>query len=186
MDRVVHKSWTRMPVEHETAVPQAAELLLHVDRLRKLREALVARPLADVDHLVTVGHAISAADAKHRELLEAVEKRKSKSRRRKIVSQLDDDAQKASKAADAAKKASAPDKLKEMRRELQAALARLEVLQSGEDNQAAVTGHQTPRHLGAEPPELLRTSPFSRVRMGSTASSKLNFIINEASRDFVK
>ncbi|KXN91423.1 DNA repair protein rad5 [Leucoagaricus sp. SymC.cos] len=79
----------------------------------------------------------------------------------------------------AAKKAAAPDTLKEMRKELDQSLAKLE-RDEEEDNSTGVAAVTSNANAGGNVPSvLLGSSVLADVVMGSSASSKLNYIINE-------
>ncbi len=82
---------------------------------------------------------------------------------------------KASRLHEDAKKAASPEKLKEMKKELDAALSRLERL----EKEDADPSDASARTLPDVPSTLLSLSPFRRIRIKDSASSKLNYIINE-------
>lgn len=150
---------------------------MHVDRIIKLHDYVLGRPLAQVGAIVEEGRRIAEEDRGLREIHMNSQKGPKKSKgsikratqiQGELLSELADNA---------AKKARAPDTLKEMQKELNASISRLESDNERDSkSSSAATVSQQPSSGYSE---ILSSSPFANVRIGHSASSKINWIINE-------
>jgi SNF2 family DNA or RNA helicase len=154
---------------------------MHRDRLVKLRDQVLSRPLISVDALVLCGHAVAQEELEYRQLnMKRLNSRKKKSRpdqkghSKEITTQ--------SKAARWAKSGAGAEKIKEVRKELVAALKRLEGVPDGGDIMSSPS-----RNPRIERPNstLLSSSLLAHVRVGSSCSTKLNYILNEVRLDIL-
>jgi hypothetical protein len=186
-------AWSRSPgLEH--TVDSVIPSLVHADRLLKLLSLVIARPLISEDLLVQKGTEVARMDLELRKAFEeSYQKNKNKPSRKYSQGSSKAGAATSSEAAEvhagfmvetAAKKAAAPDTLKEMRKELDQSLARLE---RDEDDDSSVEGGtvtgssetRVTNALDSVPSVLVQSSVLANVVVGSSASSKLNYIINE-------
>jgi len=160
--------------------------LVHPDRLTRLRRIVAEHPLLSVDNVCNVGEHISKQDQDLREkYIEMVRKKERKEKKEKgtrdtskvpkhIPVKSQQDTQNSVLAA--SKTASTSETVKDMQKELQASLARLEMLEDGDIDQSTI--HAT-NATGSQPSVLLRSSVIAGIRIGSSASTKLNYIVNE-------
>ncbi|KAK0463570.1 uncharacterized protein EV420DRAFT_1618586 [Desarmillaria tabescens] len=159
--------WTRIPgVQSQDGSHNTFAGLMHPDRLVTMRNTISQQPLITVGRMLELGTAIAERD--HAKQLLFTESTKKMDLRKRKASRLHEDA----------KKAASPEKLREMKKELDAALSRLERLEK-EDADPLDAG---PRTLPEVPSVLLSRSPFRHIRIKDSASSKLNYIINEVLR----
>ncbi|PFH51695.1 hypothetical protein AMATHDRAFT_142017 [Amanita thiersii Skay4041] len=172
MNSNVFQAWTRTP-QKDPGTP-LMNGFVHVDRLIKMHDFVVRRPLAPEDILIEEGKRIAEDDQELRRLYEESLKQKNKASRRASRQHHDHLSELAEIAT---KKARAPETLKEMQEELNASIARLD-------------GETTDAHKPAEI-DFCYSSPNSKysalisdsllggIRIGHSASSKINWIINE-------
>jgi SNF2 family DNA or RNA helicase len=171
----IFNAWTRAP-DKDPGTPMMNGFM-HVDRVIKLRNYVLGRPLAKVDVIVKDGQRIAEEDRKLREIHMKSQKGPKKNKG-SVKRAVQIQGEHLSELADnSAKKAKAPDTLKEMQKELTASISQLE----GDDerdsrNSSTQTVSQQPS-CGYS--EILSSSPFANVRIGHSASSKINWIINE-------
>ncbi|KAK2466641.1 hypothetical protein APHAL10511_000899 [Amanita phalloides] len=171
MNPKVFEAWTRSP-EKDPDTPMMNGLM-HVDRVIKLQDYVTCRPLARIDTVVEEGQRIAEEDHELRRLFMESQKKKISKRTNKRPAQIQDEHP--SELADSsAKKARATDTLKEMQKELDVSLARLE-------QESELSNRSTPGPTSHQPASIscLSSSPFANVRIGHSASSKINWIINE-------
>lgn len=155
----VYQTWTRTHTpDSEPSCNPNQDRFIHPDRLLGMRNALKERPLISPPELINLGR-----------LTEVIEETFG---RECDQSQLE---KKAWKIGDKfAKKASKPETLKEMQRTLDTALARLAEDEGDSDLEGNSNFGQPPQV------DLLSAASFlATTRIGGSASSKLNFIINE-------
>ncbi|KIL67165.1 hypothetical protein M378DRAFT_191789 [Amanita muscaria Koide BX008] len=168
MNHRVFEVWTRT-CQKDPATPMMNGVM-HVNRILRLHDFVVQRPLAIEEVIVEEGRRISEEDLKlRRRFIEAQEK---KGRGNKKSLPLQDE-HVSELAGNATKKARAPDTLKEMQTELSVSIARLE------DGENVLPAAATPRHSGSSYSEVPSSSPHAQIRIGHSASSKINWIINE-------
>ncbi|KAF8624131.1 hypothetical protein AX15_006036 [Amanita polypyramis BW_CC] len=177
MNPQVFEAWTRTP--QEDAGSPMMNGFMHVDRILKLHDYVTRRPLAQVDPIVSEGRRIAEEDSELRRLFIESQKKKSKGGNNKRTAQIQDEHP--SELADsAAKKARAAGTLKEIQKELDASIIRPE-----RETERDSSGAQTTTSNSAQPESfsgysvLLASSPFAYIRIGHSASSKINWIINE-------
>ena len=149
---------------------------MHVDRVIKLHDYVLGRPLAQVDVIVKEGQRIAEEDRALREIHTKSQKNPKKGKGSvKRATQIQ--GEHLSELADnAAKKARAPDTLKEMQKELNASISRLE---GDNERDTKSSSALTISQPSSGYSEILSSSPFANVRIGHSASSKINWIINE-------
>ncbi|KAJ7143180.1 SNF2 family N-terminal domain-containing protein [Mycena crocata] len=158
LKKPVFEAWSRTthPVEPTDSTVAG---YVHPDRIRRLRNVVFNKPLLSEEALVQWGKEAAELDA--RQEAETVENLK---RKKKSKSSRDDNKTRM-KATEAAKKAVEPGTVKEVQKELQHIMRHLETM--------------APRSEAHRPPALVSKSQIAVTRLGSSASSKLNFIISE-------
>lgn len=175
--------WSRLAT-HDNS--QNATHLIHPDRLIRLRQHVILRPLSDEAKLCALGSEIAEADILNRRLLEELERTKGSQKDRLRLRSASHKSQSVTgistgtndlKVVSAARNVSAVDRIKEVQQELQIALARLDDF----ENEGLGTDSTSPATLPTQPSALLHQSPVARTRVGKTASTKLNYIIGEVS-----
>ncbi len=180
MVQSVFHAWTRTP-DSELNSARNQTGFLHADRLLKLHDMVVQKPLIRVDAMSGWGKALDTRDQAFRQAYKESLRKKSKGRKKGKYTN-DNDYHSGSMMADHfAKKASAADTLKEMQTELDATLSRLSKEDEGEGsdrNGAPVPSFYPSRRLST----LVASSPLANMRIGSSTSTKLNYIINEVSQ----
>jgi len=174
MVQPVFESWTRTP-SREPNNDQTG--FLHADRLLKLHDMVVQRPLIREQAMVEWGQAVATRDQAFRRSYEE-STRKGKGRRKTKNSDGDHHSSGSMLANNFVKKASSADTLKEIQIELDATLARL----SNEDDDGPSTDNAPISTSFDRIPTLLASSPLAKMRIGTSASTKLNYIINEVCR----
>ncbi|KAJ7137908.1 P-loop containing nucleoside triphosphate hydrolase protein [Mycena epipterygia] len=155
LKQTIFEAWSRTPHSVDSGDPLLAGYI-HPDRLRALRNKVVGQPLLSEKSLIEEGHNVAERDAKQRKAYEESLKRK---KGKESSSQL--------KATQAAKNAAAPSTLKAVKDELE------QVRAAEFDTPAPDRGHIS------RPSALVSTSYIGKTWLGSSASSKLNYIINE-------
>ncbi|KAJ4484665.1 SNF2 family N-terminal domain-containing protein [Lentinula edodes] len=171
------KEWSRLP-DH----------LIHADRLLQLQQRVHRCPLSDEVQLCSFGREIGEIDVRHRLILEELTQKKGKRKEKEkksafpvVSSDL--------KTRTAKKKASSNDRdhrIREMRRDLQASLARLDAL---EENGSPAGSSSLKIKIPASMNQnsiLLHQSPVAHAHVQSTASSKLNYILEEVQKHSVE
>ncbi|KAG6873801.1 hypothetical protein C0995_011026 [Termitomyces sp. Mi166 len=177
LNRRLFEAWTRTP-KPESRHNDCFVGFIHSDRLLKLQECVIQRPLISEDALITRGADVKAKDILLRRLY--IESLKGKDR--KLASKVrphEDEINAGLKAEGAAKRARNPETLKEMKEDLDIAMTRLN--DSVDDGEAPSSRNMDPSsNLPGE--NILSASLLGSVRIRSTASSKLNFLIDEVLR----
>lgn len=174
LDERVYNAWTRTPGTEPGADPDQTGFL-HADRILKLRDMILPKPLIREDNMVAWGRAVAQRDAMFRKAFEESQRRKNKGSCKK--SKHNEELTTESLMADSfAKKASAADTLKKMQTELDATMARLQ--REDEDDNCPPSTPQV-GSPSKRPSALVASSPLTKMRIGSSASAKLNYIINE-------
>ncbi|KII88156.1 hypothetical protein PLICRDRAFT_175794 [Plicaturopsis crispa FD-325 SS-3] len=177
--QTVYAAWTRSALG--PAQDTQYSKFMHPDRLRKLRDTMLGRPLMREELVVEMGQVIAEQDREMQLFLAEAERLKdgkSKKTAHRPVGSVN------SKAADPTKGAASPEKLDEMLKELEYARKRLEAL--AEADEATVPGPAATSFASTNSTAvdgmkagLLASSPLANIRVGASASSKLNYILNE-------
>ncbi|KAF8163635.1 hypothetical protein B0H34DRAFT_781279 [Crassisporium funariophilum] len=173
-------AWTRTPGREPSGDPSQTGFM-HADRLLKFHDMLVKKPLISEDPMVEWGLDVARRDQIARNAYEEAERKKEKRKGRKGSKHSDDATSHSVMADDFAKKASASNTLKEMQRELDVSMARL-ARDENDDEPMSGTGVNNYGHPTTpirRPLNALAASILGKTRIGSSASSKLNYIINE-------
>ncbi|KAJ3846868.1 hypothetical protein EV368DRAFT_52122 [Lentinula lateritia] len=171
------KEWSRLP-DH----------LIPADRLLQLQQRVHRCPLSDEIQLCSFGREISEIDNQHRLILEELTQKRGKRKEKEkkpalpvVLTNL--------KTQTARRKASSNDRdhrIREMRKDLQASLARLDAL---EDDGSPVVSSSLKIKIPASMNQnsiLLYQSPVAHAHVQSTASSKLNYILEEVQKHSVE
>lgn len=169
----IFHAWTRT---HGLEPPYDTSMagFMHADRLLKIRETVISRPRISQENIIEMGHSVSAKDRRLRQQFQESQKISYRKTGRKPTAHQDD-SNATMMAENAAKRARDPSTLKEMKKELDMAIAQLDGIE-GED--PPIQRLQTRENFGT-PTSLLATSLLGKTRLGSTTSTKLNYIINE-------
>jgi len=180
----VYDAWTRIPGK-EPSCPSNQTGFLQADRLLKLYDMILQKPLIRQNAMIEWGEAVATRDQVFRK---AYEESLKKGKGRKKTKHSDDPSSSSLMADNFAKKASAAETLREMQKELDVTMARLAKEEDdGELSSSDGTGRQVDipslpaGSSSRRPSNLVASSPLARVRIGSSASTKLNYIINEVS-----
>ena len=181
MSRRVFEAWTRTTGSEPTLDPSFVGFM-HPDRFIKVRHLVIGRPLSSEDTMVERGLALAEKDRKQSQAFEELESRRSKRKSNRKSTRQYDESYGSLKVVHAANKATSPKKLKEMRTELRKALAKLDCLEKEEAGPTRGAIRVTSSVSTGQPSKLLTCSLLANVRVGSSASSKLNYIINEVSQ----
>lgn len=173
MPKPLLQSWNRSEL-----YLNEAETVLHPDRLIKLRDAVTGRPRIAMERLVEWGISVDTEDRKYRQLLQLKEMSLKKTKRGK-----EKDLTSQGSAMESFRKATAPETIREMQSELLKAQKMREDLTEDDDGHIMTDVHQpVPMSTVNEDDSriaLLASSPIVDVKIGQSASSKLNFILNE-------
>ncbi|KAJ7264890.1 P-loop containing nucleoside triphosphate hydrolase protein [Mycena haematopus] len=160
LKRPVFEAWTR--TAHSLDGHSSCCGYIHPDRLRKLRNLVLSKPLISQDALIEAGVHTAVQDAEQKASYQESLKRKKTSK----SSRNHDDSASRLKATQAAKKAADPNTVKEVQKELAAFSSEFD---SPLPNRSHV--HR--------PSALVAKSHIANTRLGCSASSKLNCIIDE-------
>ncbi|KAJ7481065.1 SNF2 family N-terminal domain-containing protein [Mycena galericulata] len=162
LKRPVFESWTRTTHTVDVRDPSLAGYV-HPDRLRGLRALVLAKPLISPDKLIELGEYTTVQDAERRKVYEESLKHKkgTKASRNEL------------KAMQAAKKAAEPGAVQEMQKELEQVSREINMSMSLGQTQ------NPPRSYVDRQSTLVSSSCIAGTRVGSSASSKLNYIIQE-------
>jgi hypothetical protein len=166
MEKPIFEVWTRTPGS-EPSIFNPPTGFMQPDRLLKMRSHVFARPLISPAALIGCGRTVVEEESEQRHLYhESLKSPKKKSDRRS--NNKDNTPQ--SKATQWAKSGGGAETLQEAKRELSAVMK--------ERDGVSNCPPSTPRADVASL-TLLRTSCLVRVRVGSSCSTKLNYILNE-------
>ncbi|KAG6906520.1 hypothetical protein DXG01_013485 [Tephrocybe rancida] len=174
LKRRIFEAWTRTPLP-KSADSESFVGLVHSDRLLEMQDCAIRRPLISEDALVEHSSKVAANDALLRRLYIESQKGKNRNSAQKVRPHQDD-INAGLKAEEAAKKARDPGLIKEMKKDLNIAMTRLDDFT--DDN---IPPSQDTGPTFSDPPgsSILPSSLLGSVRVCSSASSKLNYIINE-------
>jgi hypothetical protein len=177
--REIFDAWTRTPYV-EPSYDASLVGFMHADRLVKIKDAISCRPRISQENIIQLGHSIASEDRRLRQQFQESQKNSyRKAGRRPIAHQ--DHSNATMMSENAAKRARDPGTLKEMKKELDVAIARLD---NAEEEDPPVQSPKTTESFGI-PSSLLATSLLGKTRLRSTTSTKLNYIINEVSRSLI-
>jgi hypothetical protein len=166
----VFDAWTRTPVLNYPLRSASLIGLMHPDLLIEMRSMVIKRPLISEDNMIDWGHAFLEKDRKQRRLFEEAvrsPKKKSKADQKEANNQ--------SKAVQWAKRGTRAEKIQEIRKELAKALEKLEAFDD--------TSSSRPMTTRPESRPVLLQSHLTPVRVGTSCSTKLNYILNEVGCD---
>lgn len=176
----IFNAWTRIELREtlelvECAEQTPSENFIHPDRLNKLFNTVLRRPCISHNDLVDQGLIVDQKDRQDRKLYLEQQKRSKRSRR--------DTGELVVNHSEHLKKAVAPE-MKEVEQELRVAQEQqMALLEEDEGDHIATTVKPSPLPLDAESLKtkikLLGSSALSGVRIGQSASSKLNYIIQD-------
>ena len=159
----VLNAWTRIRVCDASSRPSSLIGLMHPDRLLKIRHLVVNRPLILEERVVEWGAMVTDQDETQRRLVEEEEfkklKKKQKHEMRDFNNQL--------KAAEWAKQGARAEVIQEIRMELAKVLKKMEDFP------------QRPEPVERDRRHALPPSVLSSARIGTSYSTKLNYILNE-------
>ncbi|KAH6894963.1 SNF2 family N-terminal domain-containing protein [Coprinopsis sp. MPI-PUGE-AT-0042] len=180
----VFDAWTRIPTRYAPPAGPSHNGYLHADRLVKLYDMLLKKPLIKEEEMINHGQAIAKHDAEIRRVYLESQKKSNKTGRRSTQIQAENATSHSQVADIAAKKAASKETLKEMQEELDQSMALLE-----NDSADDLDDNPSEGQPGATIPpppgdssklsRLALSSCLAQVKIGSSASSKLNYIVNE-------
>ncbi len=163
---LIYEAWCGFP---ELARTTSSVLFLSPSALGEMRKTVTERPLSSVHKICENGRAYVEREQAYREWLRLQDRKKKSSRDRS-------DSDKQSIALDAAARQKAQDKKEEMKREMEAALARLNAAFSGDENATATTKDASQRTVESA---MLRLSQAANIRIGNSTSTKMDYILHE-------
>lgn len=180
MDPLLFRSWSRIVSNDPNPNPSFSGFM-HNDRLIRLRRFVTKHPLKGLDHLVPLGAEVAEKDRLDRQAyMQSMMKKKDYQKDERKSGRYIDDSSGTQKARNAAAKAAAQETVSEMQKELTKSLARLESFENEESGLPSKTLNSY--GTSSEPTsELLAQSILAPVRLGSSASTKLNYILNDVS-----
>lgn len=185
MDPSLFKSWSRI-VDKEPDSDPSFSGLMHNDRLIRLRRFVTKHPLRGLDHLVSLGAEVAEKDRLDRQAYtQSMMKKKDYKKDERKSGRYIDDSSGTQKARTAATKAAAQETLTEMQKELAKSLARLEGFENEESGLPSKAFTDSYSTTDESTSELLAQSILAPVRLGSSASTKLNYILNDVSEPFM-
>ncbi|KAI0647582.1 P-loop containing nucleoside triphosphate hydrolase protein [Trametes meyenii] len=170
MPPTVYRAWSTFPEYAQQAAGPAA--LLSPIAMLALYQRITERPLSDLNKIIEMGKAWQEREQAYKEVLRLHEQSKKKSRRERNPSE----SSRKAKSLDPIKRASAKEKMQELQRETEAALARLRAAFSGEEDVLLPSGDRPGRAVASS---LLGVSPVAGVRIRNSTSTKLDYILNE-------
>ncbi|KAJ2928027.1 hypothetical protein H1R20_g9068, partial [Candolleomyces eurysporus] len=196
----VYDAWTRIPGNSDPANPTFAGFL-SADRLLKLYDMVLEKPLITADGMIKWGRQVSHTDAELRQIYLDSQRKKSK---RKSGSggtaqfQSEVPAAHSQIVSSSLKKSSAKETMDEVKAELKDLMATLAAREEQDDEegghdvrdessagsskaakQSSSQGSGSRPKPSAKMSVLAHNSMLAKVRMGASASNKLNYIINE-------
>lgn len=164
-------AWNRVDLHQGN---MATDAFMHPDRLIKLRDTILDRPRIPMDKLVEWGTSVDLEDRRYRQLLQHQSTKKNK---------RDRDHNKSGSITDYVRKATAPETIKEMQHELLVAQKLRNSLAEEANGRVAVDAQPLPSMTVTNDDDsraaLLASSLLAGVQVGRSASSKLNYILDE-------
>jgi hypothetical protein len=178
MKEEIYHAWTRTPGKEQFNSEQTAQTgFIHADRLLELYDIVQKKPLVSQPALIDLGQRVAIRDQAFRRAYEESQRKKKGRRNTKHSEEFSVSSQ--SQMADSfAKKASATDALREMQQELDATLERLAKDEDDSEPNSTINHNSIQPHINRLS-NLAAASPLATTRIGPSASSKLNYIINE-------
>lgn len=177
MKEDIYNAWSRTPGNEPLCNPNQNGFM-HADRLLRLYEILEDKPLISQPALIELGLRVGTRDQAFRKVYEESQRKQKGQKSSKHNEEFSDSSQ--NRMADNfARKASATDTLKEMQRELDATLARLARDEDDHEQISTVDRSFTIQPQVKRISSLAAASPLVMTRIGSSGSSKLNYIISE-------
>ncbi|KAJ7073880.1 hypothetical protein C8F01DRAFT_4069 [Mycena amicta] len=170
LSKPIFDAWSRTAAAQPDVDTTDGGGYIHPDRMRKLRELVLRKPLISENHVLQAGLQVVEEDAEWRALYKKSEKRKRKGKGKSGGPQAayDGSGSRKAKAAEAIKKATDANTVMEMRKDLERAIG----VELGMNPISETTTKNAQSVLMAQ-------SHIAHTRLGTTASSKLNFIVNE-------
>lgn len=174
----LYRVWSRLQCPSDPSSSENTESFLQPDRVVRLREMVLATPLASERILIRWGQLIADED-RAKQTLHLLHEKSLKSNRKKKEDAVDSAAL---KAIDVARKEKAPEKVKEVLLELEAAQERLARAREGLEELGDDTN--VPHGLESDGSSAIRSSflarsPVAGARIGWTTSSKLDYVLRE-------
>ncbi|KAL0946491.1 hypothetical protein HGRIS_012709 [Hohenbuehelia grisea] len=182
LQRELFDAWSRMPSMHPPAITHDPEIpstsdhsagYIHSDRLRKLRDAVLAHPLSSVERLVSAGQLVQDDDRTRLAILNAKLAPSSKGKSRDS---------KHSKGISATMTSPSKNQLRQLQLNQASTLPTPD--ESWRNDTIVVRRIMRPLTTDESPTvsdstKFLRDSPLGTSRIGNSASSKVNYIMNE-------
>ncbi|KAF9010299.1 hypothetical protein BDZ89DRAFT_1078237, partial [Hymenopellis radicata] len=167
--RVTNMSNTMFNAWSRTTFPdtKTKERFIHGDRLIALRDSIVRQPLIPEFRLVDIASALTERDEVQRKFLDEVTRKQDAKKRKQT------------QVTASAKKTASPEMIQDMKKELDAALKRLEHLETHEEEMPSSPASHGSLRTELASGTLVTVSPHRNIHVGSSPSSKLNYIINE-------
>ncbi|TFK54619.1 hypothetical protein OE88DRAFT_1693397 [Heliocybe sulcata] len=179
----IQRAWSRLETVPNSISSLTAEQFLQPDRLVRLRDMITTSPLASAQSLIEWGHLVAEED-RHKQLLISLREKVRKGHPKSKTADHDIDSA-ALKAVDVAKKEKAPEKIKEVLLELEAAQGRLVRAREGikdPEGDKTADADVEPGVGSSVWASFLARSPVAGLRVGRTTSSKLNYVLSEVAQ----
>jgi len=174
MKEPIHNAWSRTP-GNEPSCNSNQTGFIHADRLLGLYHILEEKPLISEPALIELGHRVGIRDKAFRKAYEESQRKRKGRKNSKHNEELSVSSQ-SQMVDNFAKKASATDTLRDVQRELDATLARLAKDEDDHEQNSTIGPNSA---IQPRISNLAAASPLAMTRVGSSASSKLNYIISE-------
>lgn len=189
MPQPISEAWTRLDLKLGHRDLQyysqgALPVFMHPDRLIKIRDVVIGRPLISTHDLIHRGSDVDQDDRQRRQLYLEHQKMLKKNKREK-----DFEGSRGTTMIESVRKAVTPGKMKEVQDELVAAQQRQDAdTEEAEGSgtiyrQRSKTNIYAPAENDATKAVLLASSPLASACVGQSVSSKLNYILNDVCGD---